>query len=168
MLCAVYRLRHQGVKLSPEEIKATALTGTLRVTKKGLMGQPVKTATLQDATGRDILPPLRNAHIDTVDRGGLMVHGGVKVGGCHQLLEGHCGEVPQDYLVSGAAISETRWKSLTPFRPGQTVRQVQRLLGTPAADDSGLKAWYGTETSGVSFKVSHGQVVAVIYQCYTG
>jgi hypothetical protein len=75
---------------------------------------------------------------------------------------------PNGYLVSGAAISETRWKSLTLFRPGQTVRQVQRLLGTPAADDSGLKAWYGTETSGVSFKVSHGQVVAVIYQCYTG
>ena len=77
MLCTVYRLRHQGVKLSSDEIKASALTGTLRVTKHGPMGQPVKEATLQYPTGRDILPPLRCAKVVTVDRGGLMVHGNV-------------------------------------------------------------------------------------------
>ena len=65
------------MKLSSEEIKATALTGTLLMTKHGPMGQPVKEATLQDATGRDILPPLRRAKVVTVDRGGLMVHGNI-------------------------------------------------------------------------------------------
>ena len=75
---------------------------------------------------------------------------------------------PNRYLVSGAAISQMRWKSLAPFRPGQTVQQVQKLLGKSAADDSGLKASYGSETSDVSFKVSEGRVVEVIYQCYTG
>lgn len=56
-------------RVTSDEIKATALTGTLRMTKHGPMEQPVKTATLQDATGRDILPPLRCAKVVTVDRG---------------------------------------------------------------------------------------------------
>lgn len=77
MQCTVYRLRHQGAKLSSEEIKATTLTGTLRLTKHGPMGQPVKEATLQHPTGRDVLPPLRGAEVVTVDRGGLMVRGHV-------------------------------------------------------------------------------------------
>ena len=65
------------MKLSSDEIKATALTGTVRVTKHGPMGQPVKEATLQDGAGRDILPPLRCAKVVTVGGGGLMVHGNI-------------------------------------------------------------------------------------------
>ena len=77
-MCTVYRLRHQGVKLSPDEVKAAALTGTLRVTKHGPVGQPVKTATLRDGTGRDILPELTCAAVASVDRGGIMIRGNVK------------------------------------------------------------------------------------------
>ena len=78
MLCTVYRLRHQGAKLSPDEIKASALIGTLCKTKHGPVGQPVKTATLKDGTGRDILPELTCAAVATVDRGGIMIRGNVK------------------------------------------------------------------------------------------
>ena len=63
--------------MTSDPIKTTALTGTLRLTKHGPMGQPGKTATLQDVTERDILPPLRYAQVGTVDRGGLMVHGNI-------------------------------------------------------------------------------------------
>ena len=62
-------------RVTPKDIKVAALTGTLRVTKHGPVGHPVKTSTLQDAKGRDILPPLRCAQVDTIDRDGLMVHG---------------------------------------------------------------------------------------------
>lgn len=75
---------------------------------------------------------------------------------------------PDGYLVSGVNITEARWKSLGPFFPGQTIKQVQTLLGRPAARDSELKASYGTETSNVSFKVRNGHLVEVVYQCYTG
>lgn len=64
--------------MTSDPFKATALTGTLRVTKHGPVGQPVKTATLQDDIGRDILPELTCANVATVDRGGIMIRGHVK------------------------------------------------------------------------------------------
>ena len=53
------------------------MTGTPRVTKHGPLGQPVKTASLKDAAGMEILPELTCAAA-VVDRGGIMVIGNVK------------------------------------------------------------------------------------------
>jgi hypothetical protein len=78
------------------------------------------------------------------------------------------GNRPDGYLVSGADVRSARWRSLSPFGVGQSVRAVRGTLGQPAAGDRSLRRAYGNETSSVSFKVSNGRITEVHYQCYTG
>ena len=75
---------------------------------------------------------------------------------------------PNRYMVSGAHITDRRWKSLAPFAVGQTLQSARKLLGRPAASDRDLKATYGTESSSITFETSGGILRGIVYTCYTG
>lgn len=80
MYCTVYRLRSEGTKLTPPEVRATAVSGWLIFRAKREDGAPEPHAhLLRDEHGRigleDVLPTLKFADLRAIDRGGILLRG---------------------------------------------------------------------------------------------
>jgi len=72
VLCCVYRLRREGQRLSPDEVKQTKALGYLKYGKRG--GWPTHDATLRDSDG-ELLLELMYCSLVKIERGGILMRG---------------------------------------------------------------------------------------------
>lgn len=80
MYCTVYRLRREGAKLAPPDVRATAVAGWLLFRAKREDGAPEPHAyLLRDENGRigleEVLPTLKFADLRAIERGGILLRG---------------------------------------------------------------------------------------------
>lgn len=80
MHCTVYRLRRDGAKLPPEDVKLTAASGWLYWGQKSTLGPPERHAfLLTRADGKpgmdETLPTLRFARLLKIAGGGILMSG---------------------------------------------------------------------------------------------
>lgn len=80
MHCTVYRLRRDGEKITPEEMRAAAVRGWLYVGPCSRMGPPEQHACLLTSErGRvgydETLPTLKYANLKRIELGGLLLSG---------------------------------------------------------------------------------------------
>ncbi|AYM96600.1 hypothetical protein EAG14_11600 [Acidovorax sp. 1608163] len=81
MFCTIYRLRTQGHRIHPDHIHETAVDGWLFV-GRAFPGAPPETYAWLKAQpcvkypkGPDLIPELRHARVEKVERGGMMLAG---------------------------------------------------------------------------------------------
>jgi hypothetical protein len=75
---------------------------------------------------------------------------------------------PTRYMISRVEVTSSKWKITGPFRIGNAVSAVQKMLGRVAKDDAELKRQYGSESDRVNFEQVKGKVTKISYECYTG
>lgn len=80
MLCEVYPLRENGCRLTAEAIRGLRVVGWLALADRTPGGAPETCATVCDANGVELLPALRPARVQRIDRGGVLMVGFLDLG----------------------------------------------------------------------------------------
>jgi hypothetical protein len=75
---------------------------------------------------------------------------------------------PARYMISYIEVTTPDWRVTGPFKVGDLVSTIRRVLGPVAQDDSELKRQYGNEGDGLTFEQVGGRITKIRYDCYTG